>query len=78
MKKAGFTETQIVSILYQEQNGKPIKEICREHGISETTFSNWKTLYGRMKLNDVIRMNNLANENSALKTIIAKATSRKK
>jgi DNA invertase Pin-like site-specific DNA recombinase len=31
----------IVSILKQQEAGIPIKEICRQHGISEATFYNW-------------------------------------
>ena len=37
MKKTRFTESQIVKILKQQENGIPTKEICREHGISEAT-----------------------------------------
>jgi hypothetical protein len=34
MKKSKFTETQIVSILKQADAGVPIKDICRQAGIS--------------------------------------------
>ncbi len=37
MKKTKFTETQIVAILKQQENGIPTKEICRQNGISEAT-----------------------------------------
>jgi len=43
MKKTQFTETQIVAILKQQEAGKSTKEICREHGISDATFYNWKS-----------------------------------
>ena len=42
MKKTRFTETQIVSILKQQESGISVKEICCEHGISDATFYNWK------------------------------------
>ena len=35
MKKSRFTESQIVSILNQQHTGQTVKEICREHGISD-------------------------------------------
>lgn len=35
MKKSRFTETQIVTILRQYEQGKKVSEICREHGIAE-------------------------------------------
>jgi putative transposase len=37
-EKTRFKEAQIVSILNQQEAGKSVKEICREHSISEPTF----------------------------------------
>jgi len=34
MKKVRFTETQIVSILKQADAGVPVKELCRQAGVS--------------------------------------------
>ncbi len=67
MKKTRFTETQIVSILKQQEAGKPTKELCREHGISDATFYNWKSRYGGMEASDVKRMKELEEENARLK-----------
>ena len=39
MKKTRFTETQIVSTLKKQEAGIPVKEICRELGISEPAFT---------------------------------------
>jgi putative transposase len=71
MKKTRFTETQIVSILKQQEAGRSVKEICREHGISEATFYNWKSKYGGMEASDVKRMKDLEEENSRLKRMYA-------
>src|SRR5436190_10026250 len=71
MKKKRFTETQIVSILRQQEAGKAIKDICREKGISEATFYNWKAKYGGMEISDVKKMKELEEENSKLKRIVA-------
>ena len=71
MKKTRFTETQIVSILKQQEAGIPTKEICRQHGISEATFYNWKSRYGGMEASDVKRLKNLEEENSRLKKMFA-------
>ncbi len=71
MKKTRFTETQIVSILKQQEAGKPTKELCREHGISEATFYNWKSKYGGMEASDVKRLKDLEEENSRLKRMYA-------
>lgn len=74
MKKKRFTETQIVSILHQQEAGKSVKDISREHGISDATFYNWKAKYGGMQVSDVKRMKDLEEENSRLKRIVANQT----
>jgi putative transposase len=71
MKKKRFTEAQIVSILHQQEVGKSVKDISREHGISDATFYNWKAKYGGMQISDVKRMKDLEEENSRLKRIVA-------
>jgi putative transposase len=74
MKKGKFTEAQIVSILHQQESGKAVKEICREHGISDATFYNWKAKFGGMEVSDVKRMKDLEEENGRLKRIVANLT----
>jgi putative transposase len=74
MKKKNFSETQIVSILRQQEAGKTVKEICREQGISDATFYNWKAKYGGMEVSDVKRMKELEEENGRLKRIVANLT----
>ena len=71
MKKTRFTEAQIVSILHQQEAGKSVKDISREHGISDATFYNWKAKYGGMQISDVKRMKDLEEENNRLKRIVA-------
>lgn len=71
MKKTRFSETQIVSILKQQEGGRSVKEVCREQGISEATFYNWKSRYGGMEVSDVKRMKELETENSRLKRMYA-------
>ena len=48
MKKR-FTETQIVSAIKRQESGVTVKDICRELGISDATFYNWKSKYGGME-----------------------------
>ncbi len=74
MKKTRFTEAQIVSILHQQEAGKSVKDISREHGVSDATFYNWKAKYGGMQVSDVKRMKDLEEENSRLKRIVANQT----
>jgi putative transposase len=71
MKKTRFTETQIVSTLKKQEAGVPTKDICRELGISEATFYNWKSKYGGMEASDVRRLKDLEEENARLKKMYA-------
>ena len=45
MKRSRFTEEQIASALRQHKLGAPVREICRELGISEGTFFHWQRRY---------------------------------
>lgn len=74
MKKVRFTETQIISILKQQEAGRSIKDLAREHGVSDATIYNWKAKYGGMEANEVKRMKDLEEENSKLKRIVANLT----
>ena len=71
MRKSRFKEEQIVSILKQIEGGRLVKEVCREHGISETTYYNWKSKYGGMEISDIKRLKELEQENRKLKQMFA-------
>lgn len=40
MKTSKYTDTQILSILKQNEHGVSVPELCREHGMSDATFYN--------------------------------------
>lgn len=71
MLKSRFTETQIVSILKEAEAGRKIEDLCREHGISNATYYQWKSKYGGMEASDLKRMKELEAENSKLKRMYA-------
>ena len=71
MKKSRFTETQIVSILKEADAGRPVKEVCRQHGISDATYYKWKSKYGGMEVSDLKRVKELEAENAKLKRLFA-------
>jgi len=73
MKKR-FTESQIVAAIKKQEAGIAVKDICRELGISEPTFYNWKSKYGGMEASDVARMKELEKENAELKKMFAEAS----
>lgn len=71
MKKTRFTETQIVSILKQQEGSRTIKDLAREHGVFEVTIYNWESKYGGMEASDVKKLKDLEEENSRLKKMYA-------
>ena len=71
MKKSRYSETQIIAILKKQEAGMKTADICREHGISQATFYNWKSKYGGMEASDVKRLRELEAENARLKRMYA-------
>jgi len=72
MKKSRFTEEQVVRILSMGDKGdKTITEVCREHGISEPTFYNWRKRFRGMGVNEVREYRRLKQENARLKKLLA-------
>ena len=71
MKKSKFTETQIVAILNEVEAGVKVNEVCRNHGISPSTYFKWKSKFGGMAASDLKRMKELEAENAKLKRMYA-------
>ena len=67
MKITQFTETQIVSMLKQHEQGIKVSDIARSNGISDKTFYRWKSKYGGMDAHDLRRLKDLEAENAKLK-----------
>ena len=71
MRKKKFTEHQIIKVLKQVEGGRTAAEVCREYGISQGTYYNWKSKYGGMEASDIKRLNDLKAENRRLKQMSA-------
>lgn len=71
MKKSKFTESQIIGILKEQEQGVKVSDLCRQHGISDATFYNWKSKYGGMNVDELRRLREPEQENARLKKIIA-------
>lgn len=71
MKQSKFSESQIVAILKQHELGAKVPDICREQGISNATFYNWKAKYGGMDAAQLKRLKELEEENLRLKKMYA-------
>ena len=71
MKKSKFTKTQIIAVLKQGDAGVPIKDLCRQAGISSATYYQWKSKYGGMEASDLRRVRELETKNAKLKRMYA-------
>ena len=71
MKKSRFSEAQIIGILRQQVQGQTVARICREYGLSEPTFYQWKSKYGGLEVTELQRLKHLEDENRRLKQLVA-------
>ena len=49
----------------------PIKVVCRQYNIGNSTFYKWREKYGGMEVSDVKRLKALEDENRRLKQMYA-------
>jgi len=71
MRKARFSESQIIKVLKEVEGGRTVLDVCREYGISNATYYKWKSKYGGMELSDIRRLKELEDENRRLKQMYA-------
>ena len=71
MKKSKHSETQILKILSEQENGRKVSDLCREYGISQPTFYNWKSKYGGMQPNQLKKLKELESELNQYKKMYA-------
>ena len=71
MKRIRFTEEQIVEALKQVDGGLPVKDQCRNLGISEQTYYTWRRKYGGMEKTQIMELKQLRDENTRLKRLVA-------
>ena len=71
MKRNKFSEEQIIGILKQAEAGVTIRELCRQNGISDSTFYKWRSKFEVMDISEAKRLRHLEQENSRLKKLVA-------
>ena len=75
MKRKYRKPEQIVKLLRQAKaqlaQGRSVDEMCRQLGISDSTYYYWSKQYGKMGVDQARRFKELQKENSRLKKLVA-------
>ncbi|HEX3587034.1 MAG TPA: transposase [Candidatus Angelobacter sp.] len=71
MKGKRYSPEQIVKILREGERAESVREVARQHGVSEQTFYRWKKVYAGMEVSDLRRFKGLQTENGQLKKLVA-------
>lgn len=71
MRKSRFSEHQIIDALKRAESGVPVKDICRDMGVSSATFYTWRSKYGGLEPSELRRLKELEEENRRLKQMYA-------
>ena len=67
MRKSRYSDSQIMAILKQNENGVSVPDLCREHGMSTAMFYKWRAKFGGMDASMMKRLKELGAENFRLK-----------
>jgi putative transposase len=71
MKRARFTEEQIIGVLKEHEAGAKTADLARKHGVSGATLYNWKAKYGGLEVSEAKRLKQLEDENAKLTKLLA-------
>lgn len=74
MGRKRYTEEQIIYALRQADGGRPVREVCRELGVTEQSFYIWRRKYGGMGVSELRELRQLREENRQLRKIVADLT----
>jgi putative transposase len=71
VRKSKFTDEQIAFALKQAELGISVAEVCRNMGISDATFYNWRAKYAGVGPSELRRLRQLEEETRKFKQIVA-------
>ncbi len=71
MQKSRYSDSQILAILKQNEQGVSVPDLCREHGMSSAQFYKWRAKFGGMDVPMMKRLKELEAENKRLKKMYA-------
>ena len=72
MRAGEMSDEQIVALLQEAQKGqKTIAALCKEKGVTQTTFYTWRKKFAGMQTSEVKRLREMEKENARLKRLLA-------
>lgn len=71
MKRSKFSDSKILSILKQHENGVSVAELSREYNVSTALIYQWRSKYGGMDASLMKCLKELEAENARLKKMYA-------
>lgn len=71
MRPSRFTDAEKLQALRQVGAGTPAVDICRQLGITQTTFYRWRSAHAGPAVSDTREVRELRDENVKLKLIVA-------
>jgi len=71
MARKRHSPESIAKVLRQAESGIPIAELARKTGVHENTVHLWKKKYGVLGTSEIREMNELRDENTRLKRLVA-------
>ena len=71
MRKSRYSDSQILAILKQSEQGVSVPDLCREHGMSSAQFYKWRAKFGGMDASMMKRLKELEDEDRRLKKMYA-------
>ena len=78
MSSRKHTPEQIIRKLREAEielsKGRPIREVCKQLGITDQTYYRWRKEYGGIRTDQARRLKELERENGRLKTVVANLT----
>ena len=70
MKKR-YSDEQIIKAIKEHEAVAKVEDICRNLGISNGTFYNWRSKFAGMEVSEAKRLRELESENNKLKRLLA-------
>ena len=70
-KARRYSEEQIVGVLKEAESSVDVADVCRQHGVSDATFYNWRRKYYRPEYSEIHWLCELEAESARFSHMVA-------